>query len=62
MGDVINLRTARKRRDRAAAAADAAANRAAHGRTRAEKQADKADASRRAAVLDGARLETDPEA
>jgi len=57
MGDVVNLRTARKRRDRAAGEAAAAANRAAHGRTRAEKAADAAEASRREALLDGAKRE-----
>jgi hypothetical protein len=57
MGDIINLRTARKRRERAGREAEAAANRAAFGRTRTERDAAAAEASRAAALLDGARRE-----
>jgi len=57
MGEVINLRAARKRRDRAVAADTAAANRAKHGRTRSEKAADRDAAARLAATLDGAKRE-----
>ena len=59
MGDLVNLRRARKRRDRERDAAAAAANRAAHGMTRAERtniEAGREAADRR---LDGHRLEPD---
>ena len=39
MGDVVNLRMARKAKKRGQAEALAAANRAAFGRTKAQKQA-----------------------
>ena len=55
MGEVVNLRLARKVKLRAAVEAQAARNRAAHGRTRAEKQADAAQTERRARELDGAK-------
>jgi len=38
MGDVVNLRRARKARDRASAEAQAEQNRIAFGRTKAERQ------------------------
>ena len=56
MGEIVNLRLLRKRRDRDEAAAQAAANRAAHGRSKAERAAQakrQALAERR---LDGAAL------
>ncbi len=37
MADIVNLRMVRKRKERAAGEAEAARNRAAHGRTKAEK-------------------------
>lgn len=52
MGEVINLRTARKARDRATAAAQANANRVKFGRSKAEKQADAAETTRREQLLD----------
>jgi hypothetical protein len=55
MADVINLRTARKARTRAVKEQKAAANRAAFGRTKADRDAEAADAARRRAVLDGAK-------
>ena len=55
MAEVINLRRARKARTRAEAAVQADANRAAFGRPRAEKQAQKAEADRLVRTLDGAR-------
>lgn len=55
MGEVVNLRRAHKAKARDQAEAQAAANRAAHGRTRAQKQADRAEAERRARDLNGAR-------
>ncbi len=61
MAEIINLRTARKARDRAVAAAAADTNRARFGRNKAEKQTDAAEATRREKLLDGARLgEADP--
>lgn len=55
MGEVLNLNKARKARARADKAAAAAANRIAHGRTKAERASDAAEAARHAAQLDGAR-------
>jgi hypothetical protein len=61
MGEVINLRTARKARDRAAKANTAEVNRARFGRTKAEKQVELTEAARREKLLDEARLdESDP--
>jgi len=57
MGEVVNLRRARKARDRAASATEAAANRALHGRTAGEKARDAAAAARLAAAVDGAKRE-----
>ncbi|MCR0984602.1 DUF4169 family protein [Roseomonas populi] len=57
MAEIVNLNRARKTRDRAAAEAKAAANRAAHGRTRAERAKDAEAKAKRDALLDGARLE-----
>lgn len=57
MAEIINLRTARKAKARAAAMATAAQNRVLHGRTRAEKSADHAEAERRDRALDGAKLD-----
>lgn len=57
MAEIVNLRQARKRRDRKAAADQAAANRVAFGRTRAQKQADAADAERTRRQLDQAKRE-----
>ena len=55
MGEVVNLRLARKAAARRGKEAEAAANRAAHGRTRAEREATKAEKERAARLLDGAR-------
>ena len=57
MGEVVNLRRARKARDRAADAAHAAVRRAAHGRSAEQKQQDAAELGRRDALLDGAKRE-----
>jgi hypothetical protein len=56
MAEILNLNRARKARARAEAEARAAANRAKHGRSRAEKANDRRDAARREALLDGARV------
>ncbi len=57
MGEVVNLRRARKARDRAAEEAQAAANRVAFGRTKAERINDAAVEARRLRALDGAKRE-----
>ncbi|MCW1382909.1 DUF4169 family protein [Novosphingobium sp. KCTC 2891] len=57
MGEVVNLRQARKAKARDTAATLAAANRAKFGRTSGEKARDSAEASRAARLLDGARRE-----
>ena len=57
MGEVVNLRRARKAKLRDAAATQAAANRAAFGRTKAEKAIDDAARQRASRELDGARRE-----
>ncbi|MBY0332608.1 MAG: DUF4169 family protein [Acetobacteraceae bacterium] len=56
MGDLVNLKGARKARDRVAREATAAANRAKHGRTAAERAADRQAEARRQALLDGAHI------
>jgi len=57
MGDVVNLRMARKARARANADAKAGANRALHGRTAAEKARVAAERDRLRRTLEGARIE-----
>jgi hypothetical protein len=59
MGDVVNLNRWKKARDKREAAEQAPANRVAHGRTGAEKTADRAERERRKTLLDGARREDD---
>ena len=59
MAEIINLRQARKAKDRAAKGKIAERNRAAHGRTGADKKASKDEAARQQRLLDGARRETD---
>lgn len=59
MGDVINLRLARKAKVRATDARRAEGNRALHGRTRAERARDAAEATRAEVLLDGARRDPD---
>lgn len=55
MGEIVNLRLARKAAARRSKEAEAAANRAAHGRTRAEREATTAENERAARLLDGAK-------
>ncbi|HEX7695018.1 MAG TPA: DUF4169 family protein [Sphingomonas sp.] len=57
MAEIVNLNRARKARVRREAETVAAANRAAFGRTKAEKQAAKAEVERRRRELDGAKRE-----
>ena len=60
MAEIINLRQARKVRQRQADSALAAANRARHGRTRAERQRDLAEAERLERTVAGARRDPAP--
>jgi hypothetical protein len=55
MDGIVNLNRARKARAKAEAGAAAAANRAKHGRTAAERANDARAEARRRALLDGAR-------
>ncbi|TXC72082.1 DUF4169 family protein [Sphingomonas ginsenosidivorax] len=57
MAEIVNLRRARKAKARATAEATATANRAAFGRTKAEKDAAQAEAAKRDRTLDGAKLD-----
>ena len=57
MADIINLNRARKARAKDEARAAAAANRAAHGRTKGQRGAAEAEQARAARLLDGARLD-----
>ncbi|HEY1364599.1 MAG TPA: DUF4169 family protein [Xanthobacteraceae bacterium] len=52
MGDVINLRQARKSRDRQVAQRKAAANRARHGRSKTERELDRSRAAEERRRLD----------
>jgi hypothetical protein len=54
MAEPINLNKTRKAKAKAAAQATAAANRALHGRTKAEKLRDRTERGKREALLDGA--------
>ncbi len=58
MGDIINLRRARKARDRSAAEQAAAEARARHGRARGERALQKAEAERLARQVEQSRIET----
>lgn len=53
MGDVVNLRQARKRKARAAKAANALAARLHHGRTKAQREAVARERKKAEAELDG---------
>lgn len=55
MAELVNLRAARKRKERAGKERKAEENRARHGRTKAERQAETAARDRDAAALDGHR-------
>jgi hypothetical protein len=61
MGDVVNLRLHRKRRDRTARETEAAANRATFGRSKADKELKRAADDLEARRLDGHRLPEDSE-
>lgn len=55
MAEIVNLSRTRKAKRRSEAVATAAANRAKHGRTAAERARDERMEARRRALLDGAR-------
>lgn len=57
MGELVSLKGARKTRARAEDKLQAAANRAAFGRTKAQKSADAAAKAKRELALDQARRE-----
>ena len=57
MADLVNLRRARKARDRAARESDAAANRVLHGTSRTTRDADSAGRALADKRLDGHRLD-----
>jgi hypothetical protein len=61
MGDVVNLRRARKARDRATAEAQAAQNRIEFGRTKAERKLAEAEKTLAERHLEGHRLTDDPD-
>ena len=55
MGEVVNLNRVRKDRAKAGAKATAQANRAAHGRTKAERDRAEAERVRAEKLLDGSK-------
>jgi ApbE superfamily uncharacterized protein (UPF0280 family) len=57
MGEVVNLNRFRKDRAKADAKATAAANRAAHGRSKADKTKAARERTRAEQLLDGSKLE-----
>jgi hypothetical protein len=57
VGDVVNLRLARKRRTRRAAEEKAGENRRLHGRTGSDKERERAERLNRDAFLDGHKIE-----
>ncbi|MBM3564009.1 MAG: DUF4169 family protein [Alphaproteobacteria bacterium] len=61
MGDIVNLRRARKQRARRAKDEAAQVNRAAHGRSKAERELTAAQTRLEAVKLDGHRRARDAE-
>ena len=59
MGEVVNLRTAKKQAARKVARTQADANAAKHGRSRAERELEKARAENATRALDGHKRETE---
>ena len=57
MGEIVNLNQARKARDKAAKTAQAAVNRATHGRTKAERTTADRERDRASKLLEGHRRE-----
>lgn len=60
MAQMINLRSARKNRMRAQKQTEADANRQRHGRTKAQKELERAHADKAERALDGHRLAAQP--
>jgi hypothetical protein len=56
---IVNLRRARKERDRKRRETEAEANRRRFGRTKAEKQVEEAARKRRVQLIEGARRDRD---
>ncbi|MDE2578392.1 MAG: DUF4169 family protein [Hyphomicrobiales bacterium] len=56
-GEIVNLRRARKQRDRLDAQARAAENRAVHGRAKDERKSAETERARQNRQLDGAKRE-----
>lgn len=56
MGDVVNLRMARKHKARAEKQQAASENRALHGRSKAERLRDQVEAGKAASFVEGHRL------
>jgi hypothetical protein len=61
MGEVVNIRTARKKAAKRHAEMRAAENRLAHGRSKAERTRDEARAERARRNLDGHRIDREDE-
>lgn len=59
MAEIVNLNRARKAKARAGKQTNAAANRAKHGRTKADKLRDRLESDRVGETLDGAKREPD---
>lgn len=59
MGEVVNLNKVRKARAKAAATDQAKVNRASHGRTKGQTQAEHLEAERQRRKLDEARRDED---
>ncbi|WP_176591968.1 DUF4169 family protein [Sphingobium sp. EM0848] len=57
MGDIINLRQARKAKARVDKSRQAEINRVKFGRTKAERQAEALEEERKARLIDGAHLD-----
>jgi hypothetical protein len=55
MGEIVNLRAARKAKERLVDAAKAVENRVRFGRTKSQKQAEAVEAARVSRILDGAK-------
>jgi hypothetical protein len=60
MSEIVNLRQVRKRAARAAREDVAAANRAKHGQTKAEKASTRAETQKLNTLLDGVRRDEPP--
>lgn len=59
MSEIVNLKRARKNKARAAAEAEAAQNRVAHGRSKVEKELAKAERQNNQRKLDGHKRDDD---